>query len=180
MLDIRFDHLGKRKIAHTDCLVPLLFAIYMVLLIWAILFKMELSIHELETIRSINLIPFYYENEVGMNFHLKEVVENALIFIPLGIYLCMLTHSLSFKTKLFIILLTSSLLEIFQYVLSVGRTDITDVITNTCGGIIGIGLYGLAVKIFHGKKQADKIITIFAVIVTVVVVGGLSILLILN
>lgn len=170
----------KRKGAYRSYFVPVLFAIYMVLLVWIILFKLQLSIFELEKIRGINLIPFYYENEVRMNFHLKEVIQNALIFIPLGIYLCMLKHSLSFKTKLFIILLTGSLLEIFQYILAVGRTDITDVITNTCGGIIGIGLYGLAVKIFHGKKEADKIITIFAVIVTVVVVGGLSILLILN
>ena len=152
----------------------------MVLLVWIILFKFELSIFELDRIRSINLIPFHYENEIGMKFHLKEVIENALIFIPFGIYLCMLKHNLSFRTKLFIILLTSSLLEIFQYVLAVGRTDITDIITNTCGGAMGIGLYGLATKVFHGKNQADKIITIFAVIVTVVVVGSLSVLLILN
>ena len=172
--------MSKKKGANSNYFVSFLFAVYMVLLVWIILFKFELSIFELDRIRSINLIPFHYENEIGMKFHLKEVIENALIFIPFGIYLSMLKHNLSFRTKLFIILLTSSLLEIFQYVLAVGRTDITDIITNTCGGAMGIGLYGLAAKVFHGKKQADKIITIFAVIVTVVVVGGLSVLLILN
>ena len=77
-----------KKNEKTGLLVPLLFAVYLALLIWIILFKLEFSISVLKTNRSINLIPFYYENEIGMGFHLKEVLENAVIFIPLGIYLC--------------------------------------------------------------------------------------------
>lgn len=81
----------KKKRAGINCLVPFLFAVYMVLLVWIILFKLQLSIHDLDTVRNINLIPFHYENEIGMNFHLKEVLENIGIFIPFGIYLCMFT-----------------------------------------------------------------------------------------
>ena len=117
----------------TGLLVPLLFAVYLLLLIWIILFKLEFSISVLKTSRSINLIPFYYENEIGMGFHLKEVLENAVIFIPLGIYLCMLKHDFSVKVKFIFILMTSLILEISQYILAVGRTDVTDLITNTCG-----------------------------------------------
>ena len=72
----------KKKRAGINCLVPFLFAVYMVLLVWIILFKLQLSIHDLDTVRNINLIPFHYENEIGMNFHLKEVLENIGIFIP--------------------------------------------------------------------------------------------------
>ena len=169
----------KKKRAGINCLVPFLFAVYMVLMVWIILFKLQLSIHELDTVRNINLIPFHYENEIGMNFHLKEVLENIGIFIPFGIYLCMLKNEPNFKRKFIFIFSTSLILEIFQYILAVGGTDITDLITNTCGGMIGIGLYWSAAKIFRGKKRADTVITVVAAIVTVVV-GGVSVLLILN
>ena len=115
-----------------------------------------------------------------MGFHLKEVLENAVIFIPLGIYLCMLKHDFSVKVKFIFILMTSLILEISQYILAVGRTDVTDLITNTCGGMAGVGLYWLSVKAFHNKKRLDLILTILATVVTVVVIGLLAILLIVN
>ena len=170
----------KKKRAGINCFVPFLFAIYMLLLVWIILFKLQLSIHELATVRNINLIPFHYENEIGMNFHLKEVLENIGIFIPFGIYLCMLKNEPDFKKEFILIFSTSLILEIFQYIRAIGGTDITDLITNTCGGMIGIGLYWSATKIFRGKKRADTVITVVAAIVTVVVVGGVSVLLISN
>jgi len=150
------------------------------LLVWIILFKLQFSFDGLDTIRSINLIPFHYENEIGMNFHMKEVIENALIFIPLGIYLCMSNHEPNLKVKLIFILMVSFILEILQYIFAVGRTDVTDLITNTCGGMTGIGLYGLTVKIFHNKRRVNLIISIFATVVTVAIVGLLAILLVSN
>ena len=33
-----------------------------------------------DRVRSINLIPFHYDKEVGAAFHLTEVLENFLIF----------------------------------------------------------------------------------------------------
>lgn len=70
----------------SNFLVLILFILYMVLLIWIILFKLQFSIRELETFRSINLIPFHNNNEVGAIFHLKEIFENIAIFAPLGIF----------------------------------------------------------------------------------------------
>ena len=169
-----------KKNEKSGLLVPLLFAVYLALLIWIILFKLEFSISVLKTNRSINLIPFYYENEIGMRFHLKEVLENAVIFIPLGIYLCMLKHDFSVKVKFIFILMTSLILEISQYILAVGRTDVTDLITNTCGGMAGVALYWLSVKVFRNKKRLDFIITILAAVATIVVIGLLAILLIVN
>lgn len=169
-----------KKNEKTGLLVPLLFAVYLALLIWIILFKLEFSISVLKTNRSINLIPFYYENEIGMGFHLKEVLENAVIFIPLGIYLCMLKHDFSVKVKFIFILMTSLILEISQYILAVGRTDVTDLITNTCGGMAGVGLYWLSVKVFRNKKRLDFIITVLAAVATIVVIGLLAILLIVK
>ena len=48
-------------------LVPFLFAIYIALLVWIILLKLQFSINELDTIRKINLIPFHYDNGIGID-----------------------------------------------------------------------------------------------------------------
>lgn len=167
----------KEKIS---ILVPFLFIIYMVLLVWIILFKLQFSISELDTIRSVNFIPFHYDNEIGIRFHLTEVLENVAIFAPLGIYLCMLKHEPKFTVKPMFIVGTSLALEVFQYILSIGRSDITDLITNTCGGLIGIAIYSILVKLFRSRRRTNKFITIIASIVTVLVIGGLVVLLIAN
>ena len=49
----------------------------------------------------------------------------------------MLLPKSKFYTKVLVIAGTSLCLEIAQYVLAVGRTDITDLITNTAGGFFG-------------------------------------------
>lgn len=163
-----------------ECLVLLLFTIYMALLVWIILFKLQFSISELDRIRSVNVIPFYYDNEVGISFHLKEVLENVVIFIPLGIYLCMFDNESDFKEKFTFILAVSLILEFLQYVLVIGRTDITDLITNTCGGIVGIIFYQLILKIFRNKSRINLILKVCATFFTVIVVGILLLFVISN
>lgn len=117
----------KEKINYT---VPILFLLYLALLIWIILFKLQFSILDLDRVREINLIPFYYEHEV--TFHATEVLQNVLIFMPFGIYLCLLLPKSRFGVKLLLISVVSLLLEICQYVLAIGRSDITDLIDFTC------------------------------------------------
>lgn len=67
--------------------VSVLFLIYLALLVWIILFKLQFNINDLDTVRSINLIPFYYDKEIGTVFHLKEVFENLLI-LSRWVYIC--------------------------------------------------------------------------------------------
>ena len=121
----------KRK---SNCFVTILFLIYLALLVWIILFKLQFSISDLDKIRSINLIPFHYDKEIGAAFHLTEVLENFLIFVPMGIYLQMLLPRTKLYVKFMLIAGTSFLLETMQYILAVGRSDITDVLTNTVTG----------------------------------------------
>ena len=120
----------KRK---SNCLATILFLIYLALLVWIILFKLQFSISDLDKVRSINLIPFPYANEVGAAFHLTEVLENFLIFVPMGIYLQMLLPRTKLYVKFMLIAGTSFLLETMQYILAVGCSDITDVLTNAPG-----------------------------------------------
>lgn len=165
-----------RKKSHF--ITPVLFLLYLVLLVWIILFKLQFSIADLDRMREINLIPFYYKEEVS--FHATEVLENVLIFVPFGIYLCLIFKKLRFSGKLFLIAGMSVLLELCQYVLAVGRSDVTDLITNVSGGLIGVFLYNTIVRLFHNQKRVDQIIIIFATIVTVIVGGGLLFLLAVN
>ena len=153
---------NKRKINITK----ILFGIYILLLIWIILFKASFSISEfigLSKIRNINLIPFYYQAEVS--FHLREVVANMLIFVPLSIYLKMLDNSS--KKVILYGLISSILLEISQFIFKIGATDITDVITNTVGTILGVYGYILLEKIFKNKEKINNVLRTLALIVTI-------------
>lgn len=160
--------------------VSVLFLIYLALLIWIILFKLQFSISDLDTLRSVNLIPFHYDNEIGAGFHIKEVLENLLIFVPMGIYLHMLLPESRFHVKLVIIAGSSLLLEMSQYILAVGRSDITDLLTNTAGGLLGIALYGIMVRLLKNRVRADKLFFILAIITSAAVVGLLALLLFAN
>lgn len=157
-----------------------LFILYLVLLVWIILFKLQFSLSDMDHRRSINLIPFYYSTAVGGRFHIKEVRDNVLIFIPFGIFLSMLAFEMKLRSKFLILLGTSFVLEVMQYVLAIGGTDITDIITNVSGGVVGIILYSLLLKMLKDKKRADIIVLVIAVIVTVLFFGLMAFLMLAN
>lgn len=160
-------------------ITKILFGVYLLLLIWIILFKTSFTISEfisLSKTRSINLIPFYYPTEV--NFHLREVIANTLIFVPLGIYLKMLNKK-SKKTILYGFIF-SILLETIQFIFKIGASDITDIITNTTGTILGVLGYILLEKIIKNKEKLDNILRIIALIVTILFSLLLTLLIISN
>ncbi len=59
---------------------------------------------------------------------------------------------LSFSKKLGIIFLVSFLAELIQFLFGIGVADITDVITNTTGGLIGLWAYQLLNKHLSTNK----------------------------
>lgn len=72
------------------------------------------------------------------------------MFIPLGIYVGMFLKKLKWYENIVIIALISLAFEVSQYIFAIGASDITDIITNTAGGSIGIGIY-LIIKRFLEK-----------------------------
>jgi glycopeptide antibiotics resistance protein len=112
----------------------------------------------MDRIRNINLVPFQ-----GAQFGANEVY-NILFFVPLGIYISMLKNKLNFAIKGLVILCCSLLFEIFQFVFSVGRSDLTDLICNVLGGVIGIGIYELLLKLL--KNKAQKVMNIILLVFT--------------
>ena len=85
------------------------FGIYLVLLAWLVLFKFATSLSELPSIRGINVIPFYYDQETSV--HLKEVLYNIIVFIPLGVYIQILKEDWKIAMKCMVAFLTSFLFE---------------------------------------------------------------------
>ena len=59
-------------------IASILFLLYLVLLIWIILFKLQFSITALDRVREINLIPFYYKEEISFHvWFFREAVLGA-------------------------------------------------------------------------------------------------------
>lgn len=155
-----------------------LFAIYILFLVWLILFKFQTHFRELEHIRNINLIPFSASMIVNGKINLREIIYNVFVFIPMGIYINLFKPKWSFIQKATLCLGISLLFEILQFVLAIGASDITDIIGNTLGGIIGIGIYGLLKKIF--KDKVVPLVNVTAMIVSVLATLMLSILIFSN
>ena len=66
------------------------------------------------------------------------------------------------------------------YILAIGSSDITDLITNTAGGLLGIALYSIVARLLKSREKADKLFLVIAVIVSTFIIGLLALLLFLN
>lgn len=112
---------------------------YLVMLVWIILFKMDVSVDNFGQMRSVNLIPFSQSVIVNGKLDFGEIIENVLAFVPLGVLVYTIWQEWPWRWKLCAVALTSIVLELLQYILGIGASDITDVLTNTLGGVIGLG-----------------------------------------
>jgi glycopeptide antibiotics resistance protein len=155
------------KAEKRNALAIVLFAVYILLLIGIVIFKLPFRGELSDGVRVINLIPFQGSFDENGSLVLREIIDNMLIFAPLGVYICMLKSDSPFVKKALPIIGLSLMFEVTQFVFAIGRSDITDVIDNTLGGIIGIGIYALLFKIF--KNKTARIINILALTVTVCV-----------
>ena len=121
--------------------------------------------------RKVNLVPF---NEVLAStgrIDVSQVILNIVIFIPLGIYAGVLFERWNFGRKLFFFFLISLIVEALQFILAVGAFDITDIITNTSGGIIGLMIFKAIEKVFNNSVKAQKFINIIAIIGSVLMIS---------
>lgn len=155
----------------------ILLTIYLFILTFGIVFKMGLAV---SGVRSINLIPYGSSVIVNGKLYTRELIENVIAFIPLGCYISMLKTDLSFTKKILPIFGVSLLFEITQFIFALGASDITDLINNTLGGVIGILIYFILTKIFKSDLKLNKVINIFASLGTICLVLLLTILIISN
>lgn len=155
-----------------------LLIVYLVFLSWIIVFKMQLSFASLPDIRNINLIPFDQSVIVNNVIDYDEILSNVLAFIPFGIFISMLDNTKTLVKRLMPIFLVSLLFEILQYIFAIGASDITDLITNTMGGIVGIGIYDLLATVF--KKHVNLIVNVICLIGAILLMSLMAILIYVN
>jgi glycopeptide antibiotics resistance protein len=99
-----------------------------------------------------------------------------VIFIPLGVYAGVLFQKWTWKNKFLFFFLMSFMFEALQFILRIGAFDITDIITNTSGGIIGLLIYEVVEKLFNNRVRAKNFINVVATIGTIVMVSLLILL----
>ena len=163
------------KLQTQRVLTIVLFAIYALVLVGVILFKFPFSYQEDGSGRVLNLIPLAGSYRDGGGLRVDELVENVFIFVPLGLYVSMVARSWSFWKKTLLIVGVTVAFEVIQYVFVLGRADITDVLTNAIGGVLGIGVYALLARIL--KRRTDGVISVVALILTVAALLELGFLL---
>lgn len=115
-----------------------LFIFYCIILIWIIIFKLQFTFEDLPHFRSFNLIPFSESAVVNDKMNFDEIIQNMLVFIPFGIFVHVLLEKEMLIKQFIPVILTSLLFEGIQYIFAIGASDITDVISNSLGGIIGV------------------------------------------
>lgn len=128
--------------------------------------------------RSINLIPFAESVTINGKTDISEILLNVIVFIPFGIYISMLHKPWNFIQKIIPIFCVSLLYEVLQYAFAIGGSDITDLIGNMLGGIIGMILFFILIRMFG--KDIIWTINLVASIGTTVVILFLGLLVYAN
>jgi glycopeptide antibiotics resistance protein len=137
-------------------LPKVLLAVYTATLLWLLLFKFSVHIAAVlhHDHRSINLVPFSHSSG-----NAGEMVDNVLVFIPFGVLLAVNCKRLDLWRKLLVVFVFSLTAEVLQYILAIGASDITDVITNTLGGLIGLTAYDLTRRHVYEARLDRFIVT---------------------
>lgn len=117
--------------------------------------------------RSFNLIPFgsvadfLFSGSVGVrNLAFGNIAGNVILFVPLGAYVSVLTNWTAARTMI-IVASASIAVEVLQGVFGLGASDVSDVILNCLGGLIGIQLI-LLLRLLLRKR--DRVRTAVAVL----------------
>jgi glycopeptide antibiotics resistance protein len=149
-----------------------LLVVYVVILLWLVLFKWKFNISSIvnRRHRSLNLIPFAAPSKVNGRIIYDEILYNCLFFIPFGLLLNANFKKVRFLPKLVFIMLFSIAVELIQFIFAIGATDITDVITNTFGGFVGLTLYNLCNR-YINSERLDSVIIAFGTVFLVIFIA---------
>ena len=133
-----------KKVQRT--LVPVMFILYLLALIWVIVFKANRDLLIYGGEPEFRQISFY------LYFNGKETLLNIAAFVPAGLFLMLLPRQGKILPACVGSFLLSLAFEVTQYILMLGTSDLTDLLTNTLGGIVGVGAF-LLCQLFGGEKS---------------------------
>lgn len=138
----------------------LIFVVYMLVLVKVILFKTHISYQVMDFNFRLkygsNFIPFktileYILHSPSTKIGIRNVLGNIVLFIPLGIFLPVLSRNSSIISVIFFGFLVSFLFEITQFITGWGSFDIDDIFLNTLGAFAG----GIFIKLLkrYGSRH---------------------------
>ncbi|GAA1966148.1 VanZ family protein [Agromyces allii] len=172
----RSDAAATRSRTPVRGILTLLFAVYLALLVWIVLWKFEVPWIGDPGERVVKLVPFVDTAQFGASAP-REVLANLVFFVPFGVYLGLLAPRWSWWRATLVVAATSLGLEIGQYVMATGSSDSTDVIVNTAGGLAGLVLLGVARPALGSRTTAVvtwlcAIGTVFALLASLLLVAS--------
>lgn len=133
----------NRMVKRIFCLMILFYFVYIFL-------KVTLIGRECSLQRRVWLIPFYsyYKYLSGWQVYLfKQNIQNILLFMPLGFFLCIFWGGKTKKSyrnvTVGIGLLLSVFVEVTQYIRVIGLFEVDDLIHNTLGTFLGTLVYDI-------------------------------------
>ncbi len=102
--------------------------------------------------RIVNWIPFRVPG--GENLIVLYSLANAIIFIPFGILVPKVFHGVNTVWKMLLVTFIASVcIELIQYVLVCGYTEVEDVIMNVAGSVIGYLIINFIEKRKNEKRK---------------------------
>ena len=167
---------GREPTRRVRGLLWVLFALYVAMLVWVVVWKLEVPHIGRGGIREVKLVPFAPDACDGASAP-SEVVANVLLFIPFGVYLGLLAPTWPWWRIAGTIAAASLALEVVQYALAVGSADTTDLVTNTAGGLAGLGLLALARRRLEARTvtavtRVCAVLTVLALLAIAVFVAS--------
>ena len=93
--------------------------------------------------RAVKLVPFVADDGYGVNT-VPEMLANLALFVPFGVYVGLLAPRLRWWSVAAVAATLSAGFEALQFVLAVGSSDVTDVVLNTAGAVVGVVVLAIA------------------------------------
>lgn len=133
--------------------------LYVMILFYALFFKAN---NIRPGMNGVNLVPFstimpYIRGKANANLGvaIMNIIANIFLFIPLGFYVEVLLRKRKMKIKIMIIILIPIIVELIQFLFSLGICDVDDVILNAIGGLLGVLVLKVVEKLYCIVKKDD-------------------------
>ncbi|MFD4957673.1 VanZ family protein [Microbacterium sp. NPDC058389] len=150
------------------------FAVYLALLAWVVLFKLEVPWIGAAAglTRPIKLVPFVPSGDAGASTP-AEMLINLVLFVPFGLFVGALAPTWSWFRAGAAALVTSLVLEAVQHLLSTGSFDTTDLIVNTSGALIGWAIF-VVVRRMTGERSSVVMTRICVIVAALALVAAVA------
>ncbi|MFC5631974.1 MULTISPECIES: VanZ family protein [Streptococcus] len=133
-----------------------IFILYLILLTWEILLKFETDLSYVSFFygpRIVNCIPFAQLLVVNGEIVFTELLFNVIAFTPFGSCFPLIWKEFGIWKVIGLGFMMSLSYEMLQYILTIGMADVTDLLMNTLGVVVGIGILILMRKCFPNHVQ---------------------------